>query len=100
VKSGFKAIDSSGSVSASYAAVWSTNVVFCYVAPTATANTATFMTQLWWNGPHVSTNGPPGAWNVKAVPDAEKGTYRVYARGYSCELITAPELGFLVATGV
>jgi hypothetical protein len=80
----------------SYAAVWSTSILVCYAADQPGPNQASFAYQLHWNQGRVSQTVPSGAIQVATTRDQEAGTIRVWARAYAHELVTCPELGFLI----
>ena len=80
--------------------VWSTSTLWAYVPPAPGPNVPSFLYTPWWNGPRVSPGGPPASVQVQQSPDPETLTHRVWGRYYDDLCVTAPELSFLVATGI
>jgi len=84
----------------SVTAVWSTSPIVAYVPPATGPNVPSFLYTVWWNGPKVSPGGPPASVQVQQFADPEDQTHHLFGRYYADIVLTAPELSFLVATGV
>lgn len=76
--------------------VWSTSVVLAYVPPRPGIMVPTFGYAFRWTGPNIG----PGNFAVERRRDTKRKTEELQTGYYQDEKIVAPELGFLIATGI
>ncbi len=81
----------------SFTDVWSTSIIMAYVEPRPGIMKPTFMSSFIWSVPD---NGEPPAFSVKRRTDEKREVEEIWTGYWSDEKIIAPEMGFLIATGV
>lgn len=84
---------------AQFSDVWSTHVLLAYVAPQPGMMTPTFGAAFRWTGPNVGASGP-GNFAIERKRDTDIGRELLRTGYYQAEKIIAPELGFLIQTGI
>lgn len=83
----------------SFSDVWSTFCMLAYVAPTPGLMTPTFGVAFRWTGPNIGASGP-GNFSIERKRDTDVGRELLRTAYYQAEKIVAPELGFLINTGI
>jgi hypothetical protein len=83
----------------SFTDVWSTNCILAYIAPRPGIMVPTFGYCFRWTGANIGNNGPSNFGMYTKRDDETKSQY-LQTGYYQDERIIAPELGFLIQTGV
>jgi hypothetical protein len=87
------------STTTSFSDVWSTHFLLAYVAPAPGIMTPSFGVAFRWTGPNVGASGP-GNFAIERKRDTDLGRELLRTSYYQDEKIIAPELGFLIQTGI
>lgn len=83
----------------SFTDVWSTHMVLAYATGNPGIMTPTFGLAFRWTGPNIGANGP-GNFAIERKRDTDTLREIIRTGYYQDEHIVAPELGFLIQTGI
>jgi len=82
-----------------FADVWSTNVILYYAAPAPGVMVTTFGSTFLWTGANIGNNQPAN-FTVMRRQNPKIKSEEMQTGYYQDEKIVAPELGFLIGTGI